>query len=85
MNKKEFEPFGEEWRKEMRQFTKEGLIDFLKATLINRKQYAKDMCKEQREICAKFFDDFPSSTEWRDTKSLREAIKNAPEPKELTK
>jgi len=39
---KEFEPFGIEWQAEMRRFTKEGLIDFLRTALIKKEQYAND-------------------------------------------
>ena len=43
-------------------------------------QKLKEACKEQRENCSKFFDNFPDSTEWRNTKEIRNVILNAPEP-----
>ena len=67
---------------------KHGLANYLEANVYNRaneladevaKLYAQSACREQREICARHYDD---ATSWSaHQESTEEAIKNAPEPK----
>lgn len=40
MHAKEYQPFGEEWKKEVKKWNKDLLIDLLRKTLIENKAYA---------------------------------------------
>ena len=57
MDVKEYQPFGEEWKKEMKKWNKDLLIDLLRKTLIENQAYASQQMPS-KDVALEMFKDF---------------------------